>query len=269
MAALPDNYDFYHRCAVQKALNEKTKVSPPLKIDGAFGPASIGVLKTFQKQCNVPQTGVYDAATQALLEPFIQNRYVLLADFKAAAQELAVELPAIQAVAQTESKGAGFFTDGSCAILFERHWMYQNLLKTKAKPIVDGLSMRYPNLINPTPGGYLGGIAEYGRLNQAASIDRTCALLSASWGMFQIMGFNFTVCGYSSVEAYVADMKLSEKRQLAAFVTFIKTYRHGILWAALKNKDWVAFATAYNGTAQVADYSGNMKTNYDMFVKAA
>lgn len=276
MSALPNDYDFYHRCAVQKALNEKTKVSPALLIDGAFGAKSAEVLKIYQKQCGVTATGIYDAATQAQLEPFIKGRYVLLADFQAAADELGVELAAIQAVAQTESKGSGFFTDGSCAILFERHWMYNLLRQVKPQAVVDGISKRAPEsgVVNPVRGGYLGGIAEYKRLELAMTIDRNAALQSASWGMFQIMGFNYRVCGFNNAADYVAAMKQSELLQLKAFVSYIKLYSTakwpvGSLKKALKDKNWNVFAEIYNGPAQVADYAPKMAANYQKFAIAA
>lgn len=269
MGALPSNYDYFHRCAVQKALNEKTRVSPPLKIDGQFGPASCKVLSIYQKQNNLPETGVYDDASQGLLEPFINSKYVDMQDLRDAANDLGVDLPSILAVAQTESKGAGFFSDGSCTILFERHLMYQCLMRVKAAGVVNGLMNRFPTVIDPKPGGYLLGIAEYNRFNLAAGIDRNCALQSASWGMFQILGMNANFCGYSSVEAYVADMKTSEQLQLKAFVKFIKTYAGGALWRALKAKDWQTFARIYNGPGNMADYSANMSSNFKLWKDAA
>ena len=71
------------------------------------------------------------------------------------------------------------------------------------------------------------------------AIDRTAALQSASWGMFQIMGFNYQACGYGSVESFINDMFESESRHLTAFVGFIKKNK---LASALKNKSWATFA---------------------------
>lgn len=46
---------------------------------------------------------------------------------------------------------------------------------------------------------YLGGVHEYKRLELAQEIDEECALKSASWGIGQIMGFNFLT---ASVKMY-------------------------------------------------------------------
>ncbi len=265
MSALPNNYDFYHRTAVQKALNEKTGVKPPLTLDGSFGNASTAALQTFQTNSGIPTTGVYDAATQALLEPFIASKYILYASFVQAAGILGVDAASIQAVCATETSGAGFFSNGECTILFEREWMYKQLVTSIGQSGADNFAQSYPNLVATNGGGYIGGIAEYGRLNQAITLNPECAILSASWGMFQIMGFNFAECGYANVDAYVADMKSSETAQLDAFIHFVQNYRNGALLTALQNKNWSTFALDYNGSGNVAAYSSKMASNYTTF----
>lgn len=264
MSALPSNYDLYHRRGVQKALNEKCTNKPNLTIDGVFGPASVTALQSFQQQSGLTPDGVYGPQTQALLEPFIAQKYIALSDLQAAANDLSVELFAIEANAETESRGAGFFNDGSCSILFERYWMYRNLIQFKGQATADGLMNRYPDIINPNR-NYLGGPAEYKRLNLALTVDRNCALLSTSWGMFQIMGFNYKDAGYQSVESYVADMKTSEKLQLAAYVNFIRNHQEGALQRSLQAKNWAGFSGVYNGSANIAIYSMRMANNYRLF----
>lgn len=269
MGALLANYDIFQRRGVQKALNEKTRVSPSLVIDGNFGAKSVAALQTFQKQNNLTPDGVYGPATAALLDPFIQQKYALMADFQSAAATLGVSVASVLAVCETESKGSGFFADGTCQILFERHYMYNLLVQAKSQGVANGLSNRFPSIINPTPGGYSGGPAEYTRLNLAMSVDQACALQSASWGLFQIMGANFHFCGYSSIFNYVADMKLSEKKHVAGFIQFIKTYRQGALWTAMKNNDFETFASIYNGPKNVADYAPKMASNFDLWKNTA
>lgn len=265
MSALPSNFDLYHRRGVQKALNEKCHTSPNLKVDGVFGPASVAALQAFQQQSGLTADGVYGPQTQALLEPLIAQKYVSLADFQQAANELQVELATIQANAETESQGSGFFNNGQCEILFERLWMYRNLIQSKGQAIADGLMKRYPDIINPVR-NYLGGPAEYKRLNLAMSVDRNCALLSTSWGMFQIMGFNYKDAGYQSVESYTADMQVSEKLQLAGYVNFIKKHQEGVLQRSLQAKNFAGFAGVYNGPANIAIYSMKMSNYYKQFV---
>src|SRR5690606_11768377 len=82
----------------------------------------------------------------------------------------------------------------------------------------------YPNLSHPKwdRRQYSGSLAgEWKRLDQACLLDRAAALQSASWGMFQIMGFNYSYAGYLDVEAFVADQHAGAEEQARAFARFI------------------------------------------------
>jgi hypothetical protein len=104
------------------------------------------------------------------------------------------------------------------------------------------------------PGGH-----QYDRLAQAIGLDRAAALQSASWGMFQIVGMNFAVCGFTAVEDYVAAMCDGEGAQLAAFGAFCA---HEELDKALRAHDWTRFALSYNGP-------GEAENGYDAKLAAA
>ena len=82
---------------------------------------------------------------------------------------------------------------------------------------------------------------------ESAGSDETAALEAASWGLFQILGSNFAMCGFASVQDYVAAMCRSEADHLAAFGEFC---RHGGLDRYLGAQDWTRFALAYNGPAE-------------------
>lgn len=58
------------------------------------------------------------------------------------------------------------------------------------------------------------------------------------------MGFNYDQVGYSTLESFVEDMKLSEYFQFKAMLNYVKTA--GIL-PFLKKKDWREVARRYNG----------------------
>lgn len=161
--------------------------------------------------------------------------------FAAASAKLGVEVAAIKAIASVETKGSAWITPGVPQILYERHIMAR-LLKEK------GISTRGlpSDLVNTTPGGYGKFSEQHPKLQRAVKIDRECALQSCSWGMFQIMGFNFKQCGYPSIQAFVNAMYKSEDEQLNAFVGFIKNNQE--LNEALRLKDWATVAKLYNGT---------------------
>jgi len=182
-------------------------------------------------------------------------------DYKSAAQSLGVLAAAIKAVATVESQGDGFLADGRPKILFERHVMYSQLSQKYGKAKADQYASQYPDIVNSKAGGYSGGIAEHDRLGRAAKIDRECALSSASWGGFQIMGYHWKNLGYPNQQAFINAMYSSEAQQLDAFVRFIKA--DSVLVRALRNLDWVAFAKRYNGPAYAKNkYDEKMSTAY-------
>jgi len=159
------------------------------------------------------------------------------ADYKSAADELGCEQAAIKAVACVESNGEPFLPDGRVPVLFEAHIFHKY---TKGE-----FDEGHPDLSSPTWNRklYKGGAREWDRLEEAIKLDRKAALMSASYGMFQICGFNFTLCGFRDVEPFVEAMK-TESGQLAAFVEFIKS--NGLA-DELTRKDWTGFARGYNG----------------------
>ncbi|TAL53829.1 MAG: DUF3380 domain-containing protein [Pandoraea sp.] len=171
------------------------------------------------------------------------------ADLQAAAERLGVRPATVRAVIEVESRGRGFLPDGRPVILFERHVMYRTL-KTAGHD-ADALAARHPNVVNRRRGGYRGGAAEHARLARASDIDPDCALASASWGLFQIMGFHWRRLGYPSVAALAKAMGASEGEQLDAFARFIET--DPALHRALGARQWATFARAYNGPAYRAN----------------
>lgn len=166
-------------------------------------------------------------------------------DYKSAAQSLGVPIAAVKAVASVESAGAGFLSDGRPKILFERHVMYARISEKLGAAKAKDLASKHPDIVNPKAGGYDGGPKEHDRLGRAAEIDRECALCSASWGAFQIMGYHWQSLDYPSLQAFINAMYASEAAQLDAFVRFIKA--DPVLLRALKALDWAAFARRYNG----------------------
>lgn len=160
-----------------------------------------------------------------------------------AAQKLGVEIATIQAFANVESRGDGKLSDGRPKILFERHVFYRMLRSHFGVDRAKATAEDHPDICNQTPGGYKGGAAEYDRLAAAMRIDRECAQLSASWGKFQIMGFNYRACGYVTVQDLVNAAQAGE--DLEMFVGFINSNRE--LKAALQAKDWAKAAKLYNG----------------------
>ncbi len=187
-------------------------------------------------------------------------------DFAVAARDLGLPVAVVKAFAEVESRGDGFLPDNTPVILFERHVMYQRLKEKFGLTRADALAKQYPDIINPKPGGYGTTSSQPGRMGRAAAIDRECALESASWGLFQVMGYHWKRLGYDSLQAFINRMYASEAGQLEAFVRFIKADA-GLL-KALKAKDWADAARRYNGPTydappgRVNDYDTKLANAY-------
>lgn len=189
-------------------------------------------------------------------------------DYSKAAQLLGVEEAAVEAIASVESSGDGFITDKAGnkipKILFERHVMFKRLRDFTPIKSAD-MAAKYPDIVNPTPGGYKGGLGEHERLDRAVKIDRVTALESASWGAYQIMAYHWKVLGYASVQEFV-NKAYTEEGQLELFIRFVKASPNVL--KALKAKDWVGVAKAYNGPGYAKNsYHIKMKEAYDQFSK--
>ncbi|WP_227458713.1 N-acetylmuramidase domain-containing protein [Cupriavidus pauculus] len=217
-----------------------------LELTGAFDDATAAAVAVAQARYGLVVDGVVGNKTLLALQ--LDGRspgHLGAEDLRRAAATLDVKLAAVRAVNEVESKGSGFLPDGRPVILFERHIMYRQL--RAAGHDADQLARQYPNVVNPVRGGYMGKAAEHMRLAQAAGLDQACALASASWGLFQVMGYHWERLGYANVQVFADAMRIGESQQLDAFVQFIAT--DPTLHKALKGLKWAAFASGYNGPA--------------------
>lgn len=250
---------------LQKKLNAD---GAKLLIDGDYGDETEKAVRAYQRKVGLVDDGVTGTKTQDALAGKNCSNLLGHAQLSVAAKRLGVDLASVLAVNQVESLGNGFASNGKPTILFERHIMYRQLSTpvhegddaAQLKKHADELAVTYPNLVNPTPGGYAGGTVEHQRLERARMIDDTCALASASWGAFQIMGYHWKLLGYSSVQEFAERMAKSEAEQLEAFVRFIEA--DPLLHKALKAKKWADFAKRYNGP----NYARNL---YDIKLERA
>lgn len=196
----------------------------------------------------------------------MEDKVLTSQDYEEAAHQLAVDVPAIRAVVSVESSGSGFRSDGRPKILFEGHVFWKQLKSIGVNPhewLEDTPALEYT--LYPTWGATLSladgekvlcrkvayRMNQYDQLGKAIDVlaahgfPDDAALSSASWGLFQIMGFNYAVCGYSSVQAFVEAHYESEGKQLMAFTGFVRA--NPAMYAALKAHDWATFAAKYNG----------------------
>jgi len=149
---------------------------------------------------------------------------------------LGLKIPELLAVITVETSGCGYLSDRRPAILFERH-----IFSRQTGGRFDGQA---PDISSSTPGGYKFGADEYPRLAKAFQLDPEAAQKSASWGIGQVMGFNFAAAGYATVDLMVQGAMASEDEQLKAMAAFLKSSG---LHRALAVHDWTSFARGYNG----------------------
>ena len=240
-------------------------------LDGVFGPVTERAVLAFQGRNDLVQDGIVGPMTwDALVSGSIPDASPVSAcgdsktlgdcDYAKAAESLGVDVATIRAVCEVEASGSGFLPDGRPKILFEGHVFWMELVRVGIDPgaIFSG------NKDIWTKAHYKGGAGEYSRLERAMKIHKVAALASASWGLFQIMGYHFLRCGFSNVVDFVDAMYESEWRHLEAFCRFVlgETFGGRALVEYLREKDWEKFAHGYNG-------SGYQANRYDERLAAA
>jgi hypothetical protein len=159
------------------------------------------------------------------------------AAFDDAIKRLQCDQPALWAILSVETRGFGFLPDRRPKILYERH-----IFASRTKHKFDAAT---PDISSSSPGGYIGGAAEFDRLARAIQLDRKAALESASWGLGQVMGFNAASLGYANVETMVSQFVGDENAQLDGAVRFL--LNNPALHDALKAHAWARVAFFYNG----------------------
>lgn len=260
---------------IQRAINEI--IHSNLLTDGEFGEKTKLALQDWQLFFQLEPTGIYAGKTAEILDAYINKRFLMEADYVAAAAKLKVSVPMVKSVTEVEARGEGFLVSGRPIALFERHIFYREMNKridvgsdTYLKELLSNLKLtsfkgqdpkgflksyllnNFSTIYYPNPGGYEGTVKgverEYKRLELAKTIDNEAAICSASYGLFQIMGFNYKASGYSSASEMYEDCSKGERNQLGAFCNFVLSDNR--LITAMRKEDMLSFALAYNGPAQ-------------------
>jgi hypothetical protein len=224
-----------------------------------FADLLLNILKTIAKNAQTPPSApaqTLEPKTEPKTEPkptlqpvvaevpkifnFVSNNTAPLqeSDYQEVAALLNIEVAAVKAVTVVESSGGGYLPSKRPKILFEAHLFGYN---TRQKYTADHPSISSAKW-NQTL--YKGGEKEYDRLEEAMKLDKSAALKSASWGLFQILGSNHKACGFDTVEEFVQSQVECSKNQLKAFAAFVK---YNNMDVHLRNKNWEAFARMYNG----------------------
>lgn len=175
--------------------------------------------------------------------------------------EIGVGEDVVHALIEVETRGTGFDSKGRVIILFEPHKFYANL-RGKGDKLSAAVEQ---GLAYPKWGMKKYPKDSYPRLEKAIEIDETAALRSCSWGMGQVMGDNFRMLGYDSVQDMVSAFAEDEEAQLKGMIDFIKSAgidddlrrieRKAKSGQKVTAADWVPVVRVYNGP-------GYLKNNY-------
>lgn len=188
-----------------------------------------------------------------------EDRYTHLTehDFQTVAAELDVEVAAIKAVVVIEAgqEMRGFWAPGIPVINFDPTMFAKYKNKADNKAGAKGESV---------PEGLTGyAQKEWRQLINARKTNARGANMGTFWGMFQIGGFNYKLCGCKDVDEFVKLMASSEFDQLELFAAFITN--SGML-EDLRSKKWAAFARKYNGSSYAKrGYHTKMENAYKRF----
>lgn len=167
---------------------------------------------------------------------------LVASDFEKAARELGCDAAAVRAVATVESGGrSGFDSLRRPKIRYENHY-FRKLTKQRFDTSHPHLSAAYRSKQYRLTHGKHGD--QWKLLREAYALAPEEAVMSVSWGMFQVMGLSYRDGGWTDVERFVDDMFYSEAQHMRIFLGFCKA--KGLV-KHIRAHQWAAFARGYNG----------------------
>ena len=180
-------------------------------------------------------------------------------DFARLAAKHGIEEAALRAVNAVEARNSGFYSSGAVVCLYEPHIAYRlSGGNTRDKLVAAGIA--YPHWgERPYPA------SSFPRIDKCSEIaGEEIAAQSTSWGLGQLMGFNFRAAGYDSAVDMVTAFAASEANQLEGMIGFIQA--NEAMAKALSDHDWAMFARCYNGAGYAQNgYDRKLAAAYERF----
>lgn len=255
-------------CKMQKKLN--TAGFNCGTADGKFGPRTDAEVRKFQKERGLSIDGKAGKNTLRALEGKSEVKENAFAVFKENHEEIVSKYAAKYDIDENllggfiivESSGSGF-SSGKVKIRLENHHFlkgeatkYKGIYFDYDNPVYTGHTYRKEDT-----GAWIkchqNQVQENDAFDFALSLNEVKAYEAISMGLAQIMGFNYSRCGYSSAKEMYYDFATGEKAQLEGFIKFVIS--DAVLLRACRNKDYRTIASRYNGKGNMDVYANKIK----------
>lgn len=192
------------------------------------------------------------------------------------ANELGIDVEIALAVICVESGGNGFGSDGKMLIRFENHVFHtyfgsksENNQKIFDEHFTFNTKKRRDdhkyraNKSDDWQTSHTGQAAEWEAFEIARQIAETEAMYSISMGAPQVMGFNFKMIGYNSVQEMFSAFSKDIRYHIMALFDFCNA--NGTRIQYLLTRDFLSFAKAYNGLTAPEAYEQRLQQYYEIY----
>jgi len=193
-------------------------------------------------------------------------------------KELGIDVEIALAVICVESGGNGFASDGRMLIRFENHVFYtyfgsKSEANQKAfdehfsyntKSRRDDHKFRHDKSDQWTT-SHTGQGVEWEAFEIARSLAETEAMYSISMGAPQVMGFNYKMIGYNSVQEMFSAFCQDIRYHIMALFDFCNAKSSRVQY--LLTGDFLSFAKEYNGLTAPEAYEQRLQQYYEIYKK--
>ena len=193
----------------------------------------------------------------------------------ALSEYLSIDPSVAVAVVLVESAGKATGAEGRMTIRFENHIFYSNW--GKFNPVLFYQHFRFSSYkrwqghkfrrsLRSRWASFHGNQSkEWSVFDFAKNYSESAAIHSISMGLAQIMGFNYSLIGYESPKKMFDRFNAGPRYQLIGMFDFTKgAGSTSPMLEALRRKDYLTFATYYNGSGAAASYSERIRGYADL-----
>jgi len=179
-------------------------------------------------------------------------------DFRRVAEESGIEPWKLHGMADIEARRGGFAANGRSISVPELHKFSQFTFRAydKTHPDLSIEKWIHPSKVKPGHPYRLDNEGRWDILARQAALDFDAAIRAASWGAFQIMGFNYRKLGFDAPMELVRYVYRGERAQLELAVRYLIV--DGGFEPLLKN-DYVSAAVVQNGPGKPKEYAAEWR----------